>query len=57
VTISPVAEVIETSEQKAAATLRKQSTNYVTRAVFVGLLPHEQTLIRSYVMWLLRPTG
>ncbi len=54
-TISPVAEVIETWEQKQPPSLRTRSTTYVSRAAFVGLLPHEQTLIRRYVMWLLGP--
>lgn len=54
-TISPVAEVIETWEQKQPASLKARSTQYVSRAAFVGLLPNEQTLIRRYVMWLLGP--
>jgi hypothetical protein len=54
-TISPVAEVIETWEQKQPPTLKARATTYVSRAAFVGLLPHEQTLIRRYVMWLLGP--
>jgi hypothetical protein len=49
-TISPIAEVIETWEQPTPTSLRRRSTSYVTRAAFVGLLPHEQTLIRSYVL-------
>jgi hypothetical protein len=54
-TISPIAQVIETWEPKLPPTLRRRSTQYVSRASFIGLLPHEQSLIRSYVMWLLRP--
>jgi hypothetical protein len=54
-TISPIAEVIETWEQKQPARLRASGSQFVSRAAFVGLLPHEQSLIRSYVMWLLRP--
>jgi hypothetical protein len=54
-TISPIAEVIETWEKKPPARLRASSTQYVSRAAFVGLLPNEQTLIRRYVMWLLGP--
>jgi hypothetical protein len=56
VTISPIAQVIETWEQKMPPTRRRQSQTYVSRAEFIGLLPHEQNMIRNYVMWLLRPT-
>jgi hypothetical protein len=54
-TISPMGQVIETWEKPQSPMLRQQSTTYISRAVFMGLLPSEQTLIRSYVMWLLRP--
>jgi hypothetical protein len=54
-TISPIAEVIESWEQQSAPGFRRRSNSYVSRAAFVGLLPHELTLIRSYVHWLLRP--
>ena len=53
-TISPVGQVIETWEKEIPRTIRRQSTTYISRAVFIGLLPTEQTLIRSYVQWLLR---
>jgi hypothetical protein len=60
-TISPTAEVIETWEQPKPPPRpvgrRSQGVTYVTRAAFIGLLPHEQTLPRSYVMWLLRPVA
>lgn len=53
-TISPVGQVIETWEKPNPRTIRRHSTTYISRAVFLGLLPTEQTLIRSYVQWLLR---
>jgi len=53
-TISPVGQVIETWEEPAPRTIRRQSKTYISRALFLGLLPTEQTLIRSYVQWLLR---
>ena len=53
-TISPVGQVIETWEKPTPRTIRRQSTTYISRALFLGLLPTEQTLIRSYVQWLLR---
>jgi hypothetical protein len=46
--------VIETGEHPRPLTLRRHSTTYISRAVFVGLLPPEQILIHSYVKWLLR---
>jgi hypothetical protein len=54
VTISPVGQVIETWEKPTPPTIHSQSKTYVSRALFLGLLPTEQNLIRNYVQWLLR---
>lgn len=51
--LSPVGQVIETCEQSTPRTIRRHSTTYVSRALFLGLLPNEQSQLRTYVHVLL----
>jgi hypothetical protein len=51
-TLSPVAEVIETWQEKSEG-----RPTFVSRMAFVDLQPMQEKILGSYVSWLLKPTG